>query len=164
MVAAALRKLIGRLWPSRQHPGLSALQARGDSTSGIAVQVDGPKSHAHASVVAYDENLLERARTQWQFGDWASLAAIGRETLQHHPDRAKLALLAAAGHQQLGDQSATRQFIRLAQDWGCGKKLIAQVLLAGAHNTLAKAAAAAGQVPRAFEALSEQHCHWHTQH
>jgi hypothetical protein len=23
-----------------------------------------------ASLVPYDENLLERSRTQWQFGDW----------------------------------------------------------------------------------------------
>jgi hypothetical protein len=29
-------------------------------------------------------------------------------------DRAKLALLAAAGHQQLGDTAAARQFTRLA--------------------------------------------------
>ena len=28
--------------------------------------------------VPYDENLLERARTQWQFGDWESLARIDR--------------------------------------------------------------------------------------
>ncbi|MBC7488803.1 MAG: hypothetical protein H7240_00945, partial [Glaciimonas sp.] len=26
------------------------------------------------TVVPYDENLLELSRTQWQFGDWASLA------------------------------------------------------------------------------------------
>lgn len=101
--------------------------------------------------VPYDEALLERARTQWQFGDWPSLATLTRDTLQHHPDRAKLALLAAAGHQQLGDTSAARQFTRLAQDWGCSKKLVAQVLIAGAHNTLARVAAAAGQVPRALK-------------
>lgn len=47
-------------------------------------------------LVPYDEKLLKRSRTQWKFGDWASLAALNRETLQHHPDRAKLALLAAA--------------------------------------------------------------------
>ena len=48
-------------------------------------------------MVPYDENLLERSRTQWQFGDRASLAALDQTTLQHHPDRAKLTLLAAAG-------------------------------------------------------------------
>ena len=63
-------------------------------------------------LVPYDENLLERSRTQWQFGDWASLVKLERDTLQHHPDRAKLALLAAAGHLQQGDNPAARQFTR----------------------------------------------------
>ena len=84
-----------------------------------------------SQLVPYDENLLERSRTQWQFGDWQSLALLQRETLQHHPERAKLALLAAAGHQQLGNMPAAHQFTRLAQDWGCSKKLISQILIAG---------------------------------
>jgi hypothetical protein len=94
-----------------------------------------------SQLVPYDENLLERSRTQWQFGDWQSLALLQRETLQHHPERAKLALLAAAGHQQLGNMPAAHQFTRLAQDWGCSKKLISQILIAGVHNTLGRAAA-----------------------
>ena len=101
--------------------------------------------------VPYDENQLERARTQWQFGDWVSLAKLERTTLQHHPDRAKLALLAAAGHIQLGDTSVARQFTQLAQDWGCSKKLISQVLISGVHNTLGCAAAVFGQQPRALK-------------
>jgi tetratricopeptide (TPR) repeat protein len=101
--------------------------------------------------VPYDENLLERAHIQWQFGDWESLAKLERNTLQHHPDRAKLALLAAAGNMQLGDTNAARQFTRLAQDWGCSKKLVSQVLIAGVHNTLGRAAAVSGQQPRALK-------------
>jgi hypothetical protein len=92
----------------------------------------------------YDENLLERSRTQWQFGDWESLAALNRETLQHHPDRAKLALLAAAGHTQQGNIPAARHFAQLARDWGCSKALMNQVLIAGVHNTLGRAAAISG--------------------
>ncbi|QFG28869.1 methyltransferase FkbM [Pseudomonas umsongensis] len=102
-------------------------------------------------LVPYDENLLERSRTQWQFGDWQSLAQLQRETLQHHPDRAKLALLAAAGHQQLGNMSAARQFTRLAQDWGCNKKLISQILIAGVHNTLGRASAIGGRQQQALQ-------------
>ncbi|MEI6334673.1 MAG: FkbM family methyltransferase [Methylococcaceae bacterium] len=101
--------------------------------------------------VAYDENLLERSRTQWQFGDWESLAKLERNTLQHHPDRAKLALLAAAGHIQLGDSNAARQFTRLAQDWGCSKKLISQLLISGLHNSLGRAAAISNQEQRAIK-------------
>jgi hypothetical protein len=100
--------------------------------------------------VPYDENLLERSRTQWQFGDWQTLARLERDTLQHHPDRAKLALLAAAGHAQMGDTEKARQFTRLARDWGCGNKLISQVLIAGVYNTLGKASAIAGQEERAL--------------
>lgn len=102
-------------------------------------------------LVPYDENLLERSRTQWQFGDWESLAKLERDILQHHPDRAKLALLAAAGHLQQGDNQAARQFTRLAQDWGCLKKLISQILISGVHNSLGRAAAVSGQAQLAFE-------------
>lgn len=101
-------------------------------------------------LVPYDENLLERSRTQWQFGDWGSLAGISRDTLQHHPDRAKLALLAAAGHQGLGNAIEARQFIRLAMDWGCSKKLVGQILIAGVYNTLGRAAAIASQQQRSL--------------
>ena len=98
----------------------------------------------------YDENLLERARTQWQFGDWESLAALGCAQIQHHPDRAKLALLAAAGLIQTGEVASARKFTRLAQEWGCGKKLISQILIAGVYNSLGRAAAVIGQEPRAL--------------
>ncbi|GAB6059466.1 class I SAM-dependent methyltransferase [Desulfonatronum parangueonense] len=97
-----------------------------------------------AQPVPYDENLLERSRTQWQFGDWDSLAGMDRDTLQHHPDRAKLALLAAAGHAQRGSLEQARRFVRLARDWGCGRQLISQVLISGVHNSLGRVAAVAG--------------------
>jgi hypothetical protein len=103
------------------------------------------------NVVPYDENLLERSRTQWQFGDWESLAKLERDTLQHHPDRAKLALLAAAGHLQQGDSQAARLFTRLAQDWGCSKKLISQILISGVHNSLGRAAAIGNQQHRTLQ-------------
>jgi hypothetical protein len=100
--------------------------------------------------VPYDENLLERSRSQWQFGDWESLASIERDTLQHHPDRAKLALLAAAGHLQLGNVVQGRQMLRLAEDWGCSRQLLARVLIAGVHNSLGKASTLCGEDERAL--------------
>jgi hypothetical protein len=111
-------------------------------------------AHIHApevsKLVPYDEHLLDRSRTQWQFGDWARLCALTRDDLQHHPDRAKLALLAAAGHQQIGDMSEAKSWVRLAADWGCKQRLIHQILIAGAQNTLARAAALAGQDQKAL--------------
>lgn len=101
-------------------------------------------------MVPYDEHLLERSLTHWQFGDWGMLAKLERDVLRHHPDRAKLALLVAAGHQQLGNVTATRQLAGLAQDWGCSKKLISQVLIAGVHNTLGRASAIEGSQSRSL--------------
>lgn len=100
--------------------------------------------------IPIDEFLLDRSRTQWQFGDWASLRQLDRSALQHHPDRAKLALLAAAGHFHAQDSNTTRNWIRTAQDWGCGKKIVSQVLISGLHNTLGRAAAVSGNLPWAI--------------
>lgn len=122
----------------RKKPPASQPQAA-DTFTGDAVQ------DSTAQLVPYDENLLERSSEQWQFGDWQSLAALQRDTLQHHPNRAKLALLAAGAQQQLGNMMTARQFTRLAQDWGCSKKMISQVLIAGVHNTLGRATAIAGR-------------------
>jgi predicted O-methyltransferase YrrM len=94
-------------------------------------------------LVSADDPLLERCRTQWQFGDWEGLSRLDADTLQHHPDRARLALLVAAGHQQRGDMDATRQFTRLALAWGCERKAVSRILVAGVHNTLGRAAALA---------------------
>lgn len=106
-----------------------------------------------AVAVPYDENLLERARTQWQFGDWESLALLDQENLQRHPDRAKLALMAASGHQGLGDIGSARRLIRAAQDWGIHPKLVNRMVLAGAYDTLAKAAHAAGKTERVAKSV-----------
>lgn len=122
----------------RKEPPANQPQAA-DAFTGDAVQ------DSTAQLVPYDENLLERSSEQWQFGDWQSLAALQRDTLQHHPDRAKLALLAAGAQQQLGNMMTARQFTRLAQDWGCSKKMISQVLIAGVHNTLGRATAITGR-------------------
>lgn len=102
-------------------------------------------------IVPYDENLLERSRTQWHFGDWQSLVQLSRETLQHHPDRAKLALLAAAGRLQVGMTAEGQQLIRLAKDWGASKKLVSQILIAGVHNSLGRAAAIGNEQERAIQ-------------
>jgi Flp pilus assembly protein TadD len=104
---------------------------------------------AAVELVPYDDTLLECARTQWQFGDWESLASITQETLQHHPQRAKLALLAATGHFQLGNPQEANQFIRLAEDWGCSRKLIVQMLVSGTHNALGYATAILDRPARA---------------
>jgi tetratricopeptide (TPR) repeat protein len=112
--------------------------------------IETPKQRgAEGQTVSYDEDLLRRAWMQWQFGEWKSLAMLESDALQDHPDRAVLALLSAAGRQQLDDASAVQQFVRLAEDWGCDKKLVIQVLIAGVHNILGRASAIIGQEQRA---------------
>ncbi len=92
-----------------------------------------------AVLASYDEGLLEKARTRWQFGDWDRLTQIEQKELIHHPQREKIALLVASAHFQRGDNDAATRYLRLAQDWGCSRRLIAQMLVSGAHNSLAYA-------------------------
>lgn len=96
--------------------------------------------------IAYDKSLLERSRTQWQFGDWKSLIDISHATLEHHPDRAELALLVATGHSACGNVVAARNNVQLAIDWGCSKKLISQIFISGVHNALGRACAVNGNM------------------
>lgn len=144
-----LRHWLVRLLGNRQVEVL-AIQKKDNKSVVDAIEL----SH-QVHVPAHDEHLLERARTQWQFGDWQSLASLNKDTLQHHPDRATLALLAASGLQQIGDAEQARAYTHLAQEWGCSKKLIAQLLIAGVHNSIGRAAVLAGDQSRAvrhFEA------------
>ena len=103
------------------------------------------------TLAIYDEHLLDRVRTQWQSGDWENLVKLNIKTLENHPDRAKLALFVSAGHQQTGDMALTKQFIRLAQDWGCSQKFVRQILIAGVHNTLGRARVSVKEDDRAIQ-------------
>ena len=100
---------------------------------------------------SHNQDLLERSRSQWQLGDWDSLVKLKHDTLQHHPDRAKLALLAAAAQLQTGNIDEARQCIRLAKAWGISKNLLTRILAAGVHNSLGRAAAIAGEHQRALQ-------------
>ena len=95
--------------------------------------------------------LLDRARMQWLLGDWESLSKLDLEQIEHHPDRAKLALLSAAGRLQIGQNAEAKQFIDLAEGWGVSKKLVGQILATGMHNSLGRAAAVIGNQPRALK-------------
>jgi FkbM family methyltransferase len=131
--------------PRAELPTASGPAAEGRQSEGLVLAA----AAAQASV-PFDENLLERARTQWQFGDWANLAALRREDVEGHPDKAKLAMLAAAGHQQMGNMPSAKVWGGLARSWGGDRKLLARLLVGGVYNTLGKAASASGQEARAL--------------
>lgn len=99
--------------------------------------------------IPHDPYLLERARTQWQFGDWHALTQLAQQPLEHHPDRAMLVLLAAAGFMQLGDMAQARDHLRQSEAWGQKARLIRQVMISGMHNSLGRASVLAGQPERA---------------
>jgi len=105
--------------------------------------------------IVYDKTLLERSYTQWQFGDWKSLCQLNEELIQGHPDREKLALLAAAGNYQLGNESIGQQYTHLAQSWGVDANLINKILISGVCNNLGRAASFAGQNSRVAKHFSD---------
>gem|GEM_PF-514440 len=92
--------------------------------------------------------LFDRARIHWITGDWENLGQMDLESLEHHPARAKLALLFAAGRLQTDHREEGKKLFRMANQWGAEKKLALQVLFAGAHHNLAQASALAEQHPR----------------
>lgn len=84
--------------------------------------------------------LLESSRTKWQYGEWRDLANIPLESLEEHPDRAKVALLVGAAKAHLGEIPAARTLLRQAREWGCRRELIARVLASAIHNSLGRIA------------------------
>jgi hypothetical protein len=93
--------------------------------------------------------LLESTRLQWQFGDWQSLSALEPATIQHHQERAKIALLAAAGCFQTNHFAEGKYMLHLAKNWGIENKWIFRILAAGVHNTLFSASEIMGNQARA---------------
>lgn len=90
---------------------------------------------------SHDDEILERARMQWQFGDWESLAALDEGVIKAHPKRARLAALTATAHQQLNDHASARHMVDVALRWGCDKPTLSRLLIASVHNTLGRVAA-----------------------
>lgn len=115
----------------------------------VSRPVAGTLANPESDVMA-QEALLDRARTQWQFGDWDSLAALQHSDIAQHPARATLALLIAGAWQQLDDSAMVRRFVKQAHAWGSDKRAIASILVAGVHNTLGRAAALAGEETQAL--------------
>lgn len=107
------------------------------------------KTPGSARDAAAQEALAVRARMAWDEGDWTTLAALAGEPLETCDDRARLALLCAAGLAQLGRIDAARRHVRLARGWGCPSGLMARVLLSGAFNSLGRVASLLDDKPAA---------------
>lgn len=92
---------------------------------------------------------------QWMVGDWLSLTSLDRVALECHPERASLAAYVGAALQQMGELREAQVLLKQAKAWGCSHTLLAEVLLSGAHFTLARAALLAGDKSRALRNLRE---------
>ncbi len=114
-----------------------------------------PQFNAITALPFYDENLLDCCITQWKFGDWQSLVKISEEQLEHHPEREKLAILVAAGHFQIGSIEVAKEYTQTAIAWGCSQRLVSQILVAGVHNSLGRAAVLSQEPDRALSHFKE---------
>jgi hypothetical protein len=145
------KRLIDRLLssPKQAKPfveetvGSSGLEQT-ESNAEIGITDSAFDTDTHEALIAFDESLLDNARTYWQVGDWKMLSEIEQDQLQHHPERAKLALLVAMGNQQTGNTTRAKELIRLSARWGCSKTIIAKVLVSGVHRNLGQASVMTG--------------------
>lgn len=121
------------------------------------VQGHGPLRNAEMlrMLEEHAESRLPQAKAQWFFGEWTALAAMDMQALRSDPERDRFALLAASAHEQLGAHNEARKCARLALQWGCSARLVAQVLIAGVHNTLGRSAALARNDVRAARHFRE---------
>lgn len=122
------------------------------STSGYGE--DGMREQ-QGKVLPVDGNLLKQSGQHFQMGEWQQLVKLSIESIETHPDRAKLALLAAAGLIQEGKVSEAERFLSAAREWGCQKDLISRVLISGVHHSLGRAGLLAGHQERSGQHFEE---------
>lgn len=118
------------------------------------------KSHSRDFALLFDfdaerNSLVQRAITQWQFGDWTNLSRLDPKTFENPRDRALVAALCAVSHLQLGNETAALDCVKLAVASGCERRTLLMALLSGVHNTLGRTAAILGQEKRAQAHFTE---------
>jgi hypothetical protein len=149
---------VSKLFRNRANGNKSVNQPIGiEEFIGEAVENSNEKPSSlivRSDSLAYDDGLLDRARQLWQFGEWEQLALLIQQDIEQHPERAKLALLAASGLSQMGDHELSLHWFKQAKKWGCGRKLLKQIMISGVENNLAQAALFSGQTERAQQLMA----------
>jgi hypothetical protein len=135
----AVHNFVSRIWRATVVSALPVSHVGNEPSRSQARRADSEAGRVSIAMVAYDSAMLDIARTQWLFGDWASLVSITEERIQQHPDRANLALFAAAGMAQLGRAQEAKILTFQALDWGCNPRLVHQIIISGTYNSLARA-------------------------
>lgn len=103
----------------------------------------------------YDLAIIERARNQWQLGEWENLAKLNINEFQNYLEKGKLALLIGSSHLQLGNETEGRRFVNIAKECGVSKALISRTLIASLHITLGRSYLAKGKNETAIQNFRE---------
>ncbi len=111
--------------------------------SAVDLATDAQPESTIADQLPHHKEVVEfsQAKTFWLFGEWHRLVELENEDVQKHPERAIIALLIASAHQQQDDHDRARSWVKQALNWGCPPRSVAQILVAGVHNTLGRIAA-----------------------
>jgi FkbM family methyltransferase len=126
----------------RSDPGNRLKRSRVRGTSLPADRQTQSNREDDATIVETGlDTQISRLGAAWCTGDWDTLSNVNVRSLARHPDRQRIALLVGSAQAQLGRHEEARHNVRLALSWGCPPRLVAQVLIAGVHNTLGRAAA-----------------------
>ncbi len=125
-----------------QRPGRLRSSAAGAAVQPLSPVHSLPEARPQENPPSGVEPLpLSRAKGQWVLGEWSALVALDSAQIARHPERDRLALLAACAHQQRGHSVEARELARKALEWGCDRRLVARLLISGLHNTLGRIAA-----------------------
>ena len=100
-----------------------------------------------------EDTVLSRARSHWEAGEWSQLINQDPETVQYHPDRARLAVLIMSGHQNLGHELDARQWADRALAWGISKQQLIQILVADLESNLGRISVLLGKNRESIELM-----------
>ncbi|WP_150046776.1 hypothetical protein [Methylomonas rhizoryzae] len=139
----ALQKLFG--FDSVKAEGLSEISAITDMGTAPSTAIernllaDASDLNDNSPETGFaSDNILAGIQDEWRVGNWENLTQVKFETINNHPERAKLAVLVAAGYLQLGNKTYAQQLIDAASQWHCDRLFLFRILISGVYNTLGK--------------------------
>ncbi len=88
---------------------------------------------------SYSISFLDQILGSENHSEWNLLCLIDPLQIEHHPDRARLALFAAVAQSQVGDPSRAKSLVRKALDWDCSRQQAIRLLMAITYRNLSEA-------------------------
>lgn len=100
-------------------------------------------------------SLFTESIVRWHIGDWEYLVELAAEDVAQHSEKCLIAMFKATALFQQGVLDAARTWVNQAIDWGANPKMLARLMLSGAHNSLGRAALLAGRESQAQSHIKE---------